>query len=340
MIKIKRFVTLAVLAVSTLGTLAGSAWAAPMNSPWGANYFPNVPLQTQDGKTVRFYDDLIKDKKVLINFTFTHCDDGCPLDTANMLKVQKLLGSRMGKEIFMYSITLDPERDTPTELKEYADLYGVGPGWQFLTGTRESIDAIRAKFGDTGKMTEHANTVRMGDDPRGLWMSVPLNTNPDYIAAEILNSFDPGWSSRTKLRSIADAPKTEIFGAGQLLFVGRCASCHTFGKGNELGPDLKGVTNLRERNWLRQYLAEPNKMRAAKDPIALELAKRNKVLMPQLNLTHEDLENLLLYMEAQDAVGVKPEATKTVVAPGAAGGEKPAVVAHDHQQHSHAGAQK
>lgn len=334
---IKRLVTFAVLAVSILGTLGGAAWAAPKNSPWGANYFPNVPLQTQDGKTVRFYDDLIKDKKVLINFMFATCDDGCPLDTANMLKVQKLLGSSVGKDIFIYSITLDPEHDKPKVLKEYADLYGVGPGWLFLTGTRADIDAIRAKFGITGKMTEHANTVRMGDDPRGLWMSVPLNTDPAYIATEIRNSFDPGWSAGKKLRSIADAPKTEIFGAGQLLFSSRCAACHAFGKGDRLGPDLMGITDRRERDWLINYLAEPNKMRAAGDPIALELAKRNKVLMPQLNLTHENLENLLLYLEAQDAPRVKPEAPKTVAAPGAAGGEKPTALAHDHQHHDHAG---
>ena len=335
---INKLVTFAVLVVSMLGMLAGATWAAPMNSPWGTNYFPNVPLQTQDGKTVRFYDDLIKDKKVLINFTFVNCDDGCPLDTANMLKVQKLLGSRMGKDIFMYSITLDPEHDKPANLKEYADLYGVGPGWLFLTGTRESIDAIRAKFGDTGKMTEHVNTVRIGNDPRGLWMNVPLNSNPSYIASEILNSFDPGWSAGRKLKSIA--PQTEIFGPGQLLYASRCASCHTYGKSNELGPDLTGVTTLREPAWLNRYLAEPNKMRAAGDPIALELAKRNKVLMPQLNLTVRERADLMLYMEEQDASRVKPDAPKTALAPGAAGGEKPTTVAHEQKQHDLPGAKK
>jgi protein SCO1/2 len=243
---------------------------------------------------------------VLINFTFVNCDDGCPLDTANMLKVQKLLGSRVGKDIFMYSITLDPERDKPKDLKEYADLYGVAPGWLFLTGTRENIDLIRAKFGDTGKMTEHVNTVRVGNDPRGLWMNIPLNSNPDYIAMEIQNSLDPGWSSRTKLKSIANLKPTEVIGPGQVLFASRCASCHTYGKANELGPDLTGVTTLRDHEWLIQYMAEPNKMRAAKDPIAMMLAKRNKVLIPQVNLTHENLKDLMEYMEAQDAALVKP----------------------------------
>jgi protein SCO1/2 len=76
---------------------------------------------TQDGKTVLFYDDLLKGKKVLLDFVFALCEDGCPLDTANMARVQKLLGSSVGKDIFMYSITLDPEHDTPKVLKEYAD---------------------------------------------------------------------------------------------------------------------------------------------------------------------------------------------------------------------------
>ncbi|MBI2319046.1 MAG: SCO family protein, partial [Betaproteobacteria bacterium] len=100
-----------------------------VRSPWGKNYFPNVPLVTQDGKMVRFYDDLLKGKKVLINFIFAQCEQGCPLDTANMARVQKLLGERVGSDIFMYSITLDPEHDTPKVLKEYAAQFGAGPGW-------------------------------------------------------------------------------------------------------------------------------------------------------------------------------------------------------------------
>jgi protein SCO1/2 len=132
------------LAVSIPATFGSAAFAAPNDSPWGASYFPNVPLVTQDGKTVRFYDDLMKGRKVLINFIYALCDQACPLDTANMARVQKMLGPRVGSEVFMYSITLDPEHDTPQALKAYAEQYGAGPGWLFLTGKREDIDAVRA----------------------------------------------------------------------------------------------------------------------------------------------------------------------------------------------------
>src|SRR6185295_2768145 len=82
--------------------------------------FPNVTLTTHEGKRVKFYDDLLKDKIVIINFMYIRCQGTCPGTTANLLKVQKLLGDRVGKDIFMYSITLKPEEDTPKDLNAYA----------------------------------------------------------------------------------------------------------------------------------------------------------------------------------------------------------------------------
>src|SRR6476661_3953472 len=81
--------------------IVGSAPAAAQ-SPWGANYFPNLPLTTQDGTTVHFYDDVIKGKIVVIDLIYTHCVDSCPLETARLAQVQKMLGARVGKDIFFY----------------------------------------------------------------------------------------------------------------------------------------------------------------------------------------------------------------------------------------------
>jgi protein SCO1 len=355
---IKKVVTFAVLAFSLQGTqhsfvssvaahenhaeqqTKGASSAAPTRSPWGSDYFPNVPLVNQDGKTVMFYDDLLKGKKVMIDFIFAQCEDGCPLDTANMVRVQKLLGASIGKDIFMYSITLDPEHDTPKVLKEYAAQYGAGPGWQFLTGKREDIDKVRDKLGQRSVKEQHANAVQVGDVATGRWIRIPLAADPNYIVTEVKNTFDPGWSVGKTLKSIAEARQPELFGPGQIMFANRCAACHTFGKGDHLGPDLMGVTARRERNWLINYLAEPNKMRARKDPIALELAKNNKVLMPNLKLTKKELAEMMEYLEAKSVPS--STAAQTVVAAGAADAEKPASAAHDHDhhQHDHAGETK
>src|SRR5436309_161724 len=85
--------------------------AAVDNARWGANYFPNVILTTQDGARVRFYDDVIKGKIVVIDLIYTHCVDSCPLETARLAQVQRLLGDRVGKDIFFISISIDPTRD-------------------------------------------------------------------------------------------------------------------------------------------------------------------------------------------------------------------------------------
>src|SRR5438128_5940108 len=112
------------------GTQQSRAAAGPR-----AGYFPNAIFQTHDGRKVRFYDDLIKGKRVVINVFLIECTDGtCPLTTANLVRVQQALGSRVGRDIFMYSITLAPEHDTPPVLRAYAEQFDIKPGWTFLTG--------------------------------------------------------------------------------------------------------------------------------------------------------------------------------------------------------------
>src|SRR5262245_36851788 len=108
-----------VAAVALLWLPALAANAAPEPDRWHEAYFPNVVLTTQDGKKVRFYDDVLRGKVVSINFIYTNCGDVCPLDTAQLIQVQKLLGTRVGKDVFMYSISIDPEHDTPDRLKRY-----------------------------------------------------------------------------------------------------------------------------------------------------------------------------------------------------------------------------
>ena len=162
-------------------------------------HFPNLLLTTHEGKKVRFYDDLIKDKIVLINFMYVKCDGVCPGITANLVKLQKLLGSRVGQDIFMYSFTLKPEYDTPTVLKAYAEAYHVQKGWTFLTGTPTDMDLLRRKLGFTdpdpardADKSNHIGNVRYGNEPLQLWGSCPGLSKVSWMAESI------SWLERPK----------------------------------------------------------------------------------------------------------------------------------------------
>ena len=280
------------------------ALAGAQNSRWGAGYFPNVELTTQDGKVVRFYDDLIKGKIVALDLIYTTCQYACPLETARMAQVQRLLGDRMGRDVFFYSITIDPEHDTPAVLKEYAEKYNAGPGWLFLTGKAEDIELISRKTGlysepDPNNPDGHTPSLLVGNESTGQWMRNSATDNPKFLARTIgdwLNS----WQTAKKTGiSFADAP-TMTFDRGQYAFNNHCAACHSIGKGDRIGPDLAGVTATRDRDWLHQFILRPDKMFAAGDPIALALrAKYKDVRMPNLSLTDSDAKALIDYMDRE-----------------------------------------
>lgn len=155
-------------------------------------YFPNLVLTTHEGKQGRFYDDLIKDKIVLINMMYAKCEGICIPVTMNLKQVQKLLGNRVGRDIFIYSITLKPEEDTPMMLKHYAHMHHVGPGWLFLTGASNDIETLRRKLGFTNPdpkldadKTQHIGMVRYGNEALQLWAACPGMANPSWLAESV-----------------------------------------------------------------------------------------------------------------------------------------------------------
>lgn len=289
------------LSISILGMLASdAAWAGVR----GKNYFPNLPLVTQDGKTVMLWDDLIKDKIVVFNFFYASCQDICPLMTARMTRVAEALGDRLGRDIFMYSITLEPETDTPEVLKKYAEAYNVKPGWLLLTGKLEDINRIRYKLGERSRsLDEHRNDVVLGNGTTLEWARSSVFQDLERLVEEI-NNMDPVWRAQKrdlKGRSFADAkPMPLAQRQGQALFLKACASCHSIGKGDIVGPDLAGVTARRDRRWLTRFMMYPDMMRDEEDPIALELSARyGSATMPFLGLSEIDAKDLLFYVDAQ-----------------------------------------
>ena len=178
------------LAYGALRALSGEG--APRRGP-RARYLPNVQLRTHENEKVRFYDDLIKDKHVVINFTYAQCSEICPMMTANLVKVQQILGERVGRDIFMYSITLTPEQDTPDVLRHYADAFGVKPGWLFLTGAPEDVELVRRALGFVDpdpivdqQLTAHSGVVLYGNEPLGRWAACPALSRPELVAESIL----------------------------------------------------------------------------------------------------------------------------------------------------------
>jgi protein SCO1 len=179
------------------------AITAPLVGAWPASaaqavarsgYFPNVPLRTQDGTRVRFYDDLLKGKVVAINFMFTTCPLFCPRATANLVKVQRQVGARLGRDVFMLSISLDPDNDSPPILKEYATAHDAKPGWIFLTGSKGDVDLIRRRLGvfdDGADMTEHTGILTYGNERTGAWDAMPVIAAPATIARALLRVAGP-----------------------------------------------------------------------------------------------------------------------------------------------------
>lgn len=133
-------------------------------------YFTDVELINQDGKKVRFYSDVLKGKTVIVNAFFTSCTSVCPPMNRNMEKIQEALGDRVGRDVFLVSMTVDPETDTPARMKEYAKKFHAGSGWIFLTGKKENLDWALYKLGQyVENKDDHQTVLIIGNEPTGLW---------------------------------------------------------------------------------------------------------------------------------------------------------------------------
>lgn len=155
-------------------------------------YFPDLVLTTHEGKKVRFYEDLVKDKIVIINMMYAKCEGICPPITTNLVKVQKMFGDRMGKDIFMYSFTLKPEQDTPEVLRKYAEAHKVRKGWTFLTGSVADMELVRRKLGYTdpdpkldADKTNHTGMLKYGNEPLMRWGSCPGMSKADWVVESV-----------------------------------------------------------------------------------------------------------------------------------------------------------
>lgn len=153
------------LALLTTAPLMAQSETSPAEK-----YFTNVELVNQDGETMRLYRDLLHDKIVVIDTIFTECTGVCPLMSKTMARLQEHAGDRMGEEVHLISISVDPVNDTPAKLKAMAETYGAGPGWYFLTGEEDHVNSALRKLGGYVENRDAHNTILiMGNTRTGLW---------------------------------------------------------------------------------------------------------------------------------------------------------------------------
>ena len=277
---------------------------------WGKDYLPNVPVVDQANRPLKFYDDVIKGKIVVISFVYTSCKNICPLIVSRLAEVQTMLGEDAAREIFFVSVSIDPIPDTPQKLKAYADAFHITSNWLFLTGTPDDIDLIRYKLGERsgGVIVQHRNEVLLYNDKTSEWARDSGFSDHTTLVANI-RAMKPEWRLAATVQAApamagnhsGAMPPVDIDVQGQALFIKGCAGCHTIGHGDKVGPDLKGVVARRGRDWVASYVTGPNKLRAAKDPAAVELGlKYPAVRMPDLGLAETDADDIISYLQRSE----------------------------------------
>ena len=197
-----------VVAVILTGTARAEQFSASANADGAAqasvryprqakqsSRFSNIELTTQHGKRVRFYEDLVDGKVVIINMMYTTCTSLCPYYQVQLSKLHELMHRWIGTDVQLISITIDPENDTPDVLKQYWQAFGAQPGWLFLTGKFEHIEKLRKELGvydldpaiDADK-SQHAGILTIGNDRSNKWLALPIMMHLRQLAATILRN--------------------------------------------------------------------------------------------------------------------------------------------------------
>lgn len=269
--------------------------------PKQSDKLSNILLHTQHGKPVRFYDDLVRDRTVLINLMFTGCGDVCPASSAALASLHDLLGERVGRDIVMLSISIDPFGDTPERLKRYWEAFGSKPGWLFLTGKPDEVERLRRELGMydldpaiDADPAQHSGMLTVGNDRTDRWLALPVLMHAKQLATTILRVSAPTSVS-------ADA------GRGQEVYRTYCSACHG-ARGGADGPLSKLLVPPPPRH------SDAAHMEALSDDYLYRLLKEGGPAVgksPLMNawgkvLSEDQLRDLIAYMRTLAVTGSVP----------------------------------
>lgn len=174
---------------------AGSAQAAAdASAAPAANYFAGLALVDQDGKPVDLYRDYIDGHTIVLATFFASCAGVCPVTMSRLQAVQKRLGERIGNDVRIVAISVDPEHDTPALLHDYAQRLHAKPGWSFLTGTRAQVDAALKRIGQyAANPDDHSTLLVVGNARTGLWKkAIALGAAESVVDVVVSVADDPG----------------------------------------------------------------------------------------------------------------------------------------------------
>lgn len=173
-------------------------------SPAGASVkLEDVALLDQAGAARRFKSEVVGDRIVVMDFVFTTCTTICPLLSSKMARLQERLGDRLGREVFLVSVSVDPVRDTPAKLLAYAEKWKAKPGWTFLTGPKADVDAVLKGVGAyTANFTDHPPMFLVGDGKAGRWTRLNGFPDPDRLLQQV----DELVAARTRTASAGGQP--------------------------------------------------------------------------------------------------------------------------------------
>jgi len=165
------FIAALFLSTSMFGHDAHEHHGAQAAAPSAAKVvLRDAPLLDASAKRVRLANDVIGERIAVVNFVYTSCTTVCPVSSATFQKLQEKLGPRLGKEVVLVSITVDPLRDTPQKLREYAARYEAREGWAWLTGAKPDVDGVLRGLGAYApRFEDHPAMVLVGDARGGPW---------------------------------------------------------------------------------------------------------------------------------------------------------------------------
>lgn len=147
---------------------------------------PDTTLLDRDGRSVRLQSDVLQDGIVVMDFVYTSCTTVCPVVSAILSRVQEALGDRVGSEVRLVSLTVDPLRDTPARLKGYAAKHGAGAGWSWLTGTPQAVNEVLKGVGTyTPNFEDHPAVIMVGDARTGQWSRYYGFVSPQVLLTRI-----------------------------------------------------------------------------------------------------------------------------------------------------------